>query len=192
MAHRPFLIAAMITLASSLHPSAATVLPIKFDELVSEAQTIVRGQIVDVRSDRRDRGPGAPIVTSVTVRVLEVFKGNPPEELTLEFLGGTIGDLTLAVSDMPQFKTGERDFLFINTTGNPMSPLVGFFAGRWRIHVDAFTGREFVTTGDGRLLTSVADVDPRPAQSLSTMRPQSPTRPSITEIGARIREKVRR
>jgi hypothetical protein len=46
--------------------STTTVLPLTFDELLAEAATIVRGEVVDVRSDWRDRQPGSgPIVTFV-------------------------------------------------------------------------------------------------------------------------------
>jgi hypothetical protein len=192
MAHRTVAVAALLVIASSFPAFGTTVLPMKFEALVAEAQTIIRGEIIDVRSDWRDGARDAPIVTKVTVRVLEALKGSPPPQLVLEFLGGTVGDTTLEVSDMPRFTVGERDFLFVNQTERTVSPLVGVFVGRWAIHADALTHREFVTTADGRLLTDVADVDPRPAQSLSTMRRSSSVPLSPVDIESRVREQVRR
>jgi hypothetical protein len=151
--------------------SATTVLPMTFDEVLAEATTVVRGEVVDVRSDWRDRQPGSgPIVTFVTVRVQQTLKGGPSTQMLLEFLGGTVGDRTLTVADMPEFRVGDRDILFINDVGRPASPIVGFFVGRFPIRVDAFTGREFVTTFDGHPLSDAADVASAPAKSLSAMR----------------------
>jgi hypothetical protein len=189
---RSFGLAGAIVLVYSAPTAAATVLPIKFEELVAEALTIVRGEVVSVRSEWRDRTADAPIVTRVTVRVEQTLKGQPRPQLELEFLGGTVGAVSLKVSDMPQFAVGERDLLFVNDAGRPASPLVGFFAGRWIIHVDAFTRREFLPTAGGKPLTNLADVDGRPAQSLSTMRRPSSAALSVGEIEVRIREQVRR
>jgi hypothetical protein len=183
--------AAAISVVCLAQPSATTVVPIRFEDLVKEAITIVRGEVVAVRAEWRDRTTESPIVTKVTVRVDQVLKGTQRPLLELEFLGGTIGDLTLSISDMPQFKVGERDFLFVNDAGRPASPLVGFVAGRWPIQVDALTGREFVLTADRKPLTSMSDVDSRPAQSLSTMRHTSVAL-SASEVAAQIRHQVRR
>jgi len=168
-AARGVTLVALLCVASTVR--ATTVLPMTFDELLAEASTIVKGEVVEVRSDWRDRRPGeGPIVTYVTVRVQETLKGGPATQMLLEFLGGTVGDLTLAVAEIPQFKVGDRDILFINDAGRPSSPIVGFFTGRFPIRVDAFTGREFVTTFDGRPLSDVADIGRAPAKSLSAMR----------------------
>src|SRR5262249_29669950 len=138
----PLLLALVI--GGALPLSAATVLPISFDQLVNEATAIVRGEVLNVRSEWRDRGDERVIVTLVTVRVVDTLKGSQQSRLDLEFIGGTVGDTTLEVSDSPKFVAGERDFLFIGPTGKSISPLVGFFAGRWRIQTDALTGRDFV------------------------------------------------
>jgi len=187
-----FAIIGSVLLAASFRLSAATVRPITFEELVSEAVIITRGEVIGVRAEWRDRGNDSPIVTRVTVRVEQTLKGDATPQLELEFLGGTIGNLTLEVSDSPQFKVGERDFLFINNAGHPTSPLVGFFAGRWPIHRDAFTGRDYVTTFNGKPLSSVSDVDTRPARSLSTMRRGSSAALSLSDVEAQIRRQVLR
>ena len=41
--------------------------------------------------------------------------GNEP---SLEFLGGSVGDETMGVAEMPQFNVGDRDVIFVGTTKN--------------------------------------------------------------------------
>ena len=59
---------------------------------------------------------------------------------------------------MPQFEVGDRDILFVNDAGRPVSPIVGFAFGRFPLRRDVFTGREFVTTYDGRAFASTAEI----------------------------------
>jgi hypothetical protein len=184
------LVAAISALSLPWRVSATSVLSISFEDLVAKSVTIIRGEAVAVRSQWRDRSPDSPIVTIVTIRVLETLKGEPIGLLDLEFLGGSIGGRTLAVSDMPRFQVGDRDFLFINSAGRPMNPLVGFFPGRWPIRVDAFTGREYVTTFDGRALSDVRDVSGRAGVSLSGLRSRGSTALSPSEAEAQIRQQV--
>jgi hypothetical protein len=172
--------------------STTSVASMTFDELLAESAIVVRGEVVDVRSDWRDRRPDSgPIVTFVTVRVQQTLKGAPSPQLLLQFLGGTVGDRTLRVAEMPQFKVGDRDILFINDVAQPASPIVGFFIGRFPIRVDAFSGREFVTTYDGRPLSDAADIGSAPAKSLSAMRASTPGAAlSVAAVEAVIRQRL--
>jgi hypothetical protein len=184
------MLAAWLSFAPTV--STTSVVPLTFDELLAEAATIVRGEVTDVRSEWRDRQPGSgPIVTFVTVRVQQTLKGGPSPQLLLQFLGGTVGDQTLTVAEMPQFKIGDRDILFINDAGRPASPIVGVFLGRFTIKVDAFTGREFVTTFDGRPLSDAADIGGAPAKSLSAMRAPTPGAAlSVAAVETLIRQRL--
>jgi hypothetical protein len=185
------LIAAIIAVAlAPLSLSATTVLPTSFDDLVREAATIVRAETTEVHSEWRDGAAGREIITKVTVQVQRSLKGNAPTTIELVFLGGTIGDTTLELSDRPRFAAGDQDFLFINNAGRPASPLVGFFAGRMPIKLDAFTHREFVTAYDGTPLVSMAA--PAWGRSLSGLRAPATAALSPVDIEGRIRERVQR
>src|SRR5262249_10989806 len=95
-------IAAIIAVAlAPLSLSATTVLPTSFDDLVREAATIVRAETTEVHSEWRDGAAGREIVTKVTLRVQRSLKGNAPTLIELVFLGGTIGDTTLELSERP-------------------------------------------------------------------------------------------
>jgi hypothetical protein len=67
----------------------------------------------------------------------------------LELIGGTIGEVTLSVSDVPQFRHGDRDILFVNTTNRPISPVVGIAHGRFRVIRDTARGVDVVRTYSG-------------------------------------------
>lgn len=54
------------------------------------------------------------IVSKVTLRVDESLKGAADRFLNVSIEGGTIGDLTLDVSDVPAVKRGERATLFLD------------------------------------------------------------------------------
>lgn len=180
----------VVVLSGAPRSAATTVRAISFEDLVAKSETIIRGEAVAVTSQLRDRSPDAPIVTRVTIRVLKTLKGSPSPQVDLEFLGGSYGGRTLALSDMPRFEVGDKAFLFINAVGRPMSPLVGFFAGRWPICVDAFTRREYVTTFDGRALSSVHILDNRAAASLDGLRPLGSAALSPSEAEIQIRNQV--
>ena len=54
------------------------------------------------------------IVSKVTLRVDETLKGVAGSVVDVSIEGGTIGDLTLEVSDMPAVKRGERAAFFLD------------------------------------------------------------------------------
>jgi len=138
-----------------------------FDELVARAESVFVGRVVAERSLWVDSRAGRAIVTDVTFAIERTIKGPLYAERSLEFLGGTVGDDTLRVSGMPEFHVGDRDVLFVNDSGRPVSPLVGFMYGRFRILRDARSGREVVRTHDGRPLASVDEVGNRNAPAAS-------------------------
>ena len=129
---------------------ATTVIAPSFDELVSQADTIFIGEVVERRSAWETRSDGRSIVTIVTFDVTRVLKGRVGLRTELTFLGGTIGEVTLDVPDMPKFRVGDRDVLFVSPERNAVSPLVGFSHGRFRIVRDVVTGAQQVRAHDGR------------------------------------------
>ena len=69
----------------------------------------------------------------MTFRVEETYKGTPAAEQTLRFLGGTVGDQTMEVPDMPKFEGMIRDAGFVNTRVEPiLGGLVAIHSG-WKV-----------------------------------------------------------
>ena len=159
--------ALVVLLGLSRTASSTSVVAPTFDELVARAESVFVGRVVAERSIWVDSRAGRAIVTDVTFAIERTIKGPLYAERSLEFLGGTVGDDTLRVSGMPAFHVGDRDVLFVNDSGRPVSPLVGFMYGRFRILRDARSGREVVRSHDGRPLASVDEVGNRNAPATS-------------------------
>ena len=62
------------------------------------------------------------IVSNAVLEVLETLKGAPQAVTTVTVEGGTVGDLTLRVSDMQELKEGERAVFFLDADGNGNVP----------------------------------------------------------------------
>jgi hypothetical protein len=140
---------------------ATTVVPPSFAELVSEADAIYRGRVTAVQARRVERpdGEGSVIKTFVTIAVERVLKGAEQREVTLEFLGGTVGDESMTVSGMPKFNLGAREIVFVQKNGVQFCPLVALAHGRYRVLRDEATAREHIARDNGLPLTNVAEVE---------------------------------
>lgn len=173
-------------LAGVVAASSTTVIQPTFDELVSRAQIIFQGEVVDRRSEWETTAQGRNIITHVTFRVANVLKGRAGTAVQLTFLGGTVGDTTLAVSEMPRFLVGDRDVLFVSPELRAVSPLVGFAYGRYRIVRNAVTGADEVRTHDGQAIVG--------AQVTASFQlpgvQQTPRALALTEFQSVVRQKV--
>ncbi len=137
---------------------ATTVVPPEFSALVNGADYIVHAVVKRVTAEKRARGNGVKIVTLVELEVIEVVAGTPPEKVTLELLGGKVGDEELRVVGMPQFEVGDEDILFVSKNGRAVAPLYAMGHGRYVVERDAASGRKFVKREDGAPLQDTAQV----------------------------------
>jgi hypothetical protein len=62
------------------------------------------------------------IVSNAVLEVLETLKGAPESVTSVTVEGGTVGDLTLKVSDMQELKEGDRAVFFLDADGNGNVP----------------------------------------------------------------------
>ncbi len=136
---------------------ALTVIPRSFDELVARAETVFKGTVVTVNPQWTGEGATRHIVTFVTFRVDETYKGVPAPAQTLRFLGGTVDGTTLEVPDMPTFTVGQRAVLFVTGNGQQYCPLVGAHQGRFHVGRDE-AGVERVTTNDGSPVVNTTEL----------------------------------
>jgi len=162
---------------------STTVIPPTFESLVSSANTIFVGEVMGVRSIWIATPQGRAIVTQVTFKVEDVWKGAAGAVTQLEFLGGTIGETTMEVVGMPAFHEGQRSVLFVSSQVRSASPLVGFWHGRMRVERD-YNGVDRVRTYDGRSLGSPAEVG---AQRPNYMTSVTPMRLADLETAVRSR-----
>lgn len=163
--------------------NSTTVIPPTFETLVSSASTIFVGEVMDVRSEWTATRDGRAIITLVTFKVEEVWKGSAGSVTQLEFLGGTVGQMRMQVDGMPQFVEGQRSVLFVSGDAKAISPLVGFWHGRMRIEKDPY-GVDRIRTFDGRALASPNNVG---ANKTDYMLSVTPMRLSDLETAVRNR-----
>ena len=78
------------------------------------AQTVVVGTVIQVTSAFEQNEFGDRLIVShVLLRVEEALKGQAPQVVALDVEGGTVGGVTLKVSDMDAVNTGERGVFFL-------------------------------------------------------------------------------
>lgn len=174
-------------LCAFLLPRVATstvVIPPSFEELVARARTIFVGEVIDQRARWDSTPQGRSIVTLVTFKVEDVWKGAVGPITQLEFLGGTIDDVSLEVSGVPIFKTAQRDILFVGGETRAMSPLVGFMHGRLR--VERVSGVDRVRAFDGRSLGSTAEIGRPRSTSFTSVTPMR-----LVDVADAVRGRVR-
>jgi hypothetical protein len=129
----------------------------RFETLVDRAELIFTGRALGQRSEWRTIDGSRSIVTVVSFHVETVHKGKADSKVALQFLGGTIGNVTMDVAEMPRFTPGERAVLFVEGNGVTASPIIGFYHGRFPIRKSPEEAEE-ILRHDGAPLTEVAEI----------------------------------
>lgn len=105
-----------IALGSCLTPSfaAAQQLTVPAADRARGAEQVVVGHVSSVTPAWRDNDFGDRLIVSVVhVIVDETLKGSPQSAVDVEVEGGTIGSLTLRVSDLDTFARGDRAVFYL-------------------------------------------------------------------------------
>jgi hypothetical protein len=129
---------------------------VPLDDLIRNAGAIVEGRVQSVESAWN--AEATQIHTTVTLEVRRSHKGPPePDRLQIRMLGGTVGDVTLAVIGQPSFDAGESVFLFLSPLWERGTyPLVGGEHGKFTVATDPRTRREVLIRGEMEILKSDA------------------------------------
>lgn len=96
-------------------PALALVRPLGPEELLGRSRHVVSGEVVSLESYRgRFLDAGEAIFTDVTIRVLGAFQGGPfGGTVTVQVLGGRVGDDVEVCPDSPRYEVGERVLVFL-------------------------------------------------------------------------------
>ena len=110
-------------LMSSAALSASVGPPAGIGERAKKAQKIVVAKVVAVESAFGVNDHGDQLILShVTLQVEETLKGPHLDAMAMTIEGGTVGGLTLKVSDMPVLQRGERAVMFLDGHYNDHVP----------------------------------------------------------------------
>ena len=92
--------------------------PLDIQTRARGAQRVVVGKVIDVYSAFQKNSFGDQLIVSrVLLQIDEVLKGDDREKTAiLNLEGGTVGDLTLHVSDLPKLSAEERAVFFLDQT----------------------------------------------------------------------------
>ena len=163
-----------------------TVVAPRFEALVDHSDFIFTGQMLSQRSEWQQLNGERSIVTLVTFGVQKIHKGQAGATVTLQFLGGKVGDVSLEVAEMPTFKRGERVLLFVAGNGTAACPVVAFYHGKFTVQPDG-GGRDEMRKHDGEPLVEVEEMG-RPKARL-----QGGGRRALShdEFSSKIRERAR-
>ena len=105
---------AALVAAATVVAQAGSQRPVEIPERFRGAERAVVARVSEVTPRmERNRFGDELIVSHVRLNVEETLKGAPATTVDVVVEGGTIGDLTLSVSDMPEMKAGDRAVFFL-------------------------------------------------------------------------------
>ena len=146
-------------------PVSSSVLAVSLEQLSTASQLIFEGEVIDMTADFN--ADQTSIHTHVTFRVVDVVKGTYTQpEITLRFLGGTVGEIGLNVSDSTLPELGEAGIYFVESLDRfQVNPFYGMDQGHFLILES--TGQRIMTTRNRRVITELMTNDPPPTAELS-------------------------
>jgi len=122
--------------------SATTVVPLSFEQLVNESQSVVYGRVSDVRAqwtaDRRF------IESVVTIEILRGMKGTARESIAFTVPGGQVGRYLNVIPGAPSFATGDTAVFFLTGQGARLPVTTGLTQGVYRVRRDEASGEMLV------------------------------------------------
>jgi len=134
---------------------AASVREVSIDEMLQKSQLVFEGTAVafEVRENAPKR-----IHTYVSFEIKDIIKGEYPSNIIkLRFLGGTMGNVTMTVSDMRLPQKGEHGIYFVESLErSQVNPLYGWSQGHFVVEHDP-TGNERVMTNNRLAVTGVTE-----------------------------------
>jgi hypothetical protein len=150
----------------------ALVVKMSLEDLSREASSIVVGEVTDMQSQWEDGN----IYTDVTISVERYIKGAGGKEVTIKVLGGTVGDITQWVSDVPDFQIGERTLIFLRN-----DQVVGWHQGKFAI-VNHEVMVEDVFVDEADFINRIRDILGMPPLKIDRGPEVAPAAPVITSI----------
>ena len=147
---------------------ATTFEPLTFNDLVTQADVIFVGDVVDVRPYTVQTRERTIVKTRVTFSVADPLYGTSSIVEVFDFLGGETEELGMRVAGMPTFVVGDRRVVFARRDRS-INPIVGFTQGLMKVTRDA-GGVDRVLTIDGASVARLSDVRVRVNQGLIEAR----------------------
>lgn len=128
--------------ASTATVRALTVLPATFEELVRESASVVHGRVRAVHAAwTADRHT---IQSTITLDVIDAFKGTTTDTATFMVPGGEAGGRILLVPGAPVFREGDEVVVFLRGRAPAIPQPVGLSLGVYRVSTVRASGAAMV------------------------------------------------
>jgi len=161
-------LACLLTMAASVMVGATSFEPVTFNDLVTQADVIFVGQVVDVRPYIVQTREHTIVKTRVTFGVDDPLYGTSSLVEVFDFLGGETADIGMKVAGMPTFTVGDRRVVFARRDRS-INPIVGFTQGLMKVARDA-GGVDRVLTLEGAPISRLSDLRGRVTLGLTEAR----------------------
>lgn len=127
----------------ALSSRASTFISVGLRELVSQADAVIQGRVVEVESFWNE--PGTMILTEAQVVVEEIVHGSASPVVTILTFGGEVGHERVTAVGFPRFSPGERLLLFLDKQRDGSIRVVGYQQGQYHI-VPTASGKEMAVS----------------------------------------------
>jgi hypothetical protein len=141
--------------------AAVLVVPMTFEQLVSEAAAVVYARVADVRGQwTADR---ESIDSVITLEPLQYLKGHLGESIAMRLPGGQAGGKIQVIPGAPVLRTGELVVVFLKARGPALLTTLGLGQGIFRVTRDVRSGAMLVTppplkeSAAGRVIRGAAE-----------------------------------
>ena len=111
-------------------------------QMGQQSSLVVQGTVTSVRSYWNDKR--TKIYTETLVQVDQAYKGPNPGTVRVVQLGGTVGNVKVAVAGALQWRPGEEVVLFLEQATTDAYQVSGFSQGKFNLERDPITGEAFV------------------------------------------------
>ena len=153
--------AVVLLVAALARVDAVVVVPMTFEQLVSEAAAVVYARVSEVRGQWTTDRQG--IDSIVTLEALQYLKGDFGSTLAIRLPGGTVGKIIHVLPGAPTLHDGDLVVLFLKARGPAYLTTLGLGQGIFRVARDPRTGTMLVTppplkeSSAGRVIRGAAE-----------------------------------
>jgi hypothetical protein len=128
-----------LTLALALPAGASTFIEMSREELVEQADAVVAGRVVEVKSFWNRQGTA--ILTEAVIEVEDSILGKTASRVKVRTFGGEVGKHRIVALGFPTFERNEKLLLFLEPEQDGAYKVLGYLQGEFRIRADRH-GRE--------------------------------------------------
>jgi len=164
-----------------LNSAQALMIKLSLHRLTIEADAIILGEVENIRCEwSLDK---QIILSVVTLRIHEILKGDfYNTKIFIQYPGGTLGDISLKVSDMPTFQSNEKVLVFLKSIAdmaNTKNSLI--------VTLNIFPAFEVFGNAQGKYFIDANGIAQKSGYNLFAKDDESDKALSLSELKASIR-----